>query len=270
MLGRQFVRDRHAVAGAGAYRGESIYQWDAAATRMSYRYWDSHGGVGQGTFAAVGGVLRTDDEEYRGKDGRAQRFRTVITRVGDTRYDAATDTLVDGQWRSVRTVAYTRSDPRPTTTEAARVAAVAQLRSTLGAWDVTTEFLKPGGSVARTAKGTYVFDWVIEDRVLRGESAIPELQTKAGILFFIDEAAGQIVMASVGRDGHLWVMTGPADGETRTTPDTAMPDGSTMRLRFTRFNVTPDRFESRMEVSGDGGATWRPGNHQVFVRRPAA
>lgn len=270
MLGRQFVRDRHAVAGSGDSRGEAIYQWDAATKRVSYRYWDSNGGVGQGTFAAIGGEPRTDDEEYRGKDGLVRRFRTIITRVGDTGYDAATETLADEGWRSVRTVRYTRGEPRPPTTEASRSAAVAQLRSTRGAWDVTTEFLKPDGSTARTAKGTYVFDWVVEDRVLKGESAIPELETKAGILFSIDEAAGQIVMASVGRDGHLWVMTGPADGETRTTPDTTMPNGSTMRLRFTRFNVTPDRFESRMEVSGDGGASWQPGNHQVFVRRTAA
>jgi hypothetical protein len=39
-----------------------------------------------------------------------------------------------------------------------------------------------------------------------------------------------------------------------------------MQLRFTRFNVTDDRFESRMEVSTDGGSSWRPGNHQVFKR----
>ncbi|MBP7779495.1 MAG: hypothetical protein KA371_20445 [Acidobacteria bacterium] len=53
----------------------------------------------------------------------------------------------------------------------------------------------------------------------------------------------------------------------RTTPDTVMPDGSTIRLRFTRFNVTRDRFESKVEVSPEGGRTWAPGNHQVFVRR---
>ena len=39
-----------------------------------------------------------------------------------------------------------------------------------------------------------------------------------------------------------------------------------MQLRFTRFAVTPDRFESRMEVSLDGGESWKPGNHQLFVR----
>jgi CubicO group peptidase (beta-lactamase class C family) len=45
-----------------------------------------------------------------------------------------------------------------------------------------------------------------------------------------------------------------------------MSDGSTLQLRFTRYNVEPDRFESRMESSTDGGATWTQGNHQVFVR----
>ncbi len=145
--------------------------------------------------------------------------------------------------------------------------AVAQLRDTHGDWDVTTEFLKPDGAVARTASGTYSFAWVVEDRVLRGESVVPELDQKSAILFYVDPANARIEMASVGKDGHLWVMTGPADGETRTTPDTLMPDGSTIRLRFTRFNITRNRFESRMEVSADRGDTWTPGNHQVFVRR---
>lgn len=145
--------------------------------------------------------------------------------------------------------------------------AVSQLRETHGHWDVTTEFLKPDGSVARSAAGTYSFEWVVEDRVLRGESVIPALDQRSVILFYVDPARRLLEMASVGKDGHLRVMTGPADGEVRTTPDTVLPDGSTIRLRFTRFNVARDRFESRMEVSTDGGISWRPGNHQVFVRR---
>ena len=144
---------------------------------------------------------------------------------------------------------------------------IRQLRESHGAWNVTTEFLKPDGSVAKAASGTYTFEWVIEDRVLRGVSEIPELANKSAILFYVNEGKGLIEMASVGRDGHLWVMTGPAGGETRTTPDVPMSDGSKMRLRFTRYNVTRDRFESKMEVSPDGGATWAPGNHQVFVRK---
>jgi hypothetical protein len=145
-------------------------------------------------------------------------------------------------------------------------AAVQQLRSAVGLWDVQTTQYGDDGAIARVACGTYRFDWVVPDRVLAGRSDIPDWKQASGILFYVNERRSTIEMASVGADGHLWVMTGPAGGETRATPPTPLADGSTMQLRFTRFNVTPDRFESRMEMSTDGGTSWRPGNHQVFKR----
>ena len=82
----------------------------------------------------------------------------------------------------------------------ARRRAVDQLRSTHGAWDVTTEFLDPDGAVGRSVTGTYVFEWVIEDRVLRGESSMPALKTRSALLFAFDEAAGH-------RSWRRWVPT---------------------------------------------------------------
>lgn len=143
---------------------------------------------------------------------------------------------------------------------------VDQLRHTVGRWSTTTEFLRPDGSVARSVKGTYEFEWVVPDRVVRGRSEIPDLKQTAGILFYVNEAAKTIEMVSVGADGQLWTMTGPLGGETRQTQAFKTPEGKDGRLRFTRFNVTPDRFESRMEHTEDGGKTWAPGNHQVFER----
>lgn len=145
--------------------------------------------------------------------------------------------------------------------------AVAQLRHAHGQWQVTTEFLKPDGSVDRSVEGSYRFEWVVPDRVLSGRSDLPELERTSAILFYLREASGEIEMVSVGADGRLWVMTGPAGGETRTTPPFENSAGGQSRLRFTRFNVEPDRFESRMEYSSDGGTTWLPGNHQVFTRQ---
>lgn len=150
---------------------------------------------------------------------------------------------------------------------AARVAAgIAQLRSTIGAWDVTTEFMDDSGRVARTVEGGYRFDWVVTDRVVSGRSDIPELQQTSGILFYVRDRKMEIEMVSVGADGRLWVTTGPIEGEVRTTPDVATVGGGTMRLRFTRYAVTGDRFESKMEYSLDQGTSWKPGNHQVFRR----
>ena len=144
--------------------------------------------------------------------------------------------------------------------------AVAQLRQAVGLWDVTTTQYGEDGKVAVVAAGTYRFDWIVPDRVLAGRSDIPQMKQTSGILFYVNERRSMIEMASVGADGHLWVMTGPGGGETRTTPPTPLADRGSMQLRFTRFAVAPDRFESRMEVSLDGGASWKPGNHQLFVR----
>ena len=143
---------------------------------------------------------------------------------------------------------------------------IQQLRTSVGLWDVTTDFLNDDGSVARAVEGTYRFSWVVPDRVVAGTSEIPELGQASGILFYINESARKIEMVSVGADGNLWIMAGPLGGEVRMTQEYQAAGGGTGRLRFTRFNVAADSFESRMEYTDDGGATWKPGNHQRFRR----
>jgi len=152
--------------------------------------------------------------------------------------------------------------------------AVQQLRHSVGLWHVTTTQFDDKGGVARVGSGTYRFDWVVPDRVLSGRADMAEWKQSAGMLFYVNPERSTIEMTSVGPDGQLWVMSGPAGGETRTTPPTVLPDGRKLQLRFTRFNVSANGFESRMEQSYDGGASWRPGNHQSFKRasggRPAS
>lgn len=143
---------------------------------------------------------------------------------------------------------------------------VAQLRGSIGEWNVTTEFLNPDGAVAKTVTGTYAFTWVIPDRVVSGRSEIPELQQVSAILFYVNEAKRKIEMVSVGADGNLWVMTGALGQEVRTTAEFKTAADGTGQLRFTRYNVLDDSFESKMEYTEDGGASWLPGNHQVFRR----
>lgn len=144
--------------------------------------------------------------------------------------------------------------------------AIKQLRHSHGNWSVTTKFLTEDGAVAKSVQGTYRFAWVVPDRVLSGQSEIPALKQKSGILFYVNEKKQTIEMTSVGADGNLWVMSGDAGEETRTTQPFRSADGKETQLRFTRFNVKPDSFASRMEYTTDGGQTWLPGNYQLFRR----
>jgi hypothetical protein len=145
-------------------------------------------------------------------------------------------------------------------------ASLEELRHVVGEWATTTEEIDPDGNITRTLQGTYRFDWVIPDRVLSGRSDVPELGRASAILFYVSETKDTIEMVSVAADGRLWVMTGELGGNTRYTEPYPTGDGGTGQLRFTRYNVSDDSFESKMEYSSDGGNTWTEGNHQVFRR----
>ena len=150
----------------------------------------------------------------------------------------------------------------------ALASAVQQLRQAAGLWNVTTtQYRRRRRSRPRRVRNLPL-RWIVPDRVLAGRSDIPDWGNATGILFYVNERRSTIEMASVGSDGQVWVMTGPANSETRMTPDTPLADGRKMKRRFTRSNVSADRFESRMEVSLDGGENWKPGNHQLFRRAP--
>jgi hypothetical protein len=151
-------------------------------------------------------------------------------------------------------------------TAAALEHSVEQLRTSVGVWDVSTELLNVDGSVAESTEGTYEFTWVIPDRVVSGTSVIPAKNQISAILFYVSERKGRIEMVSVGADGNLWIMTGPLGGEERITQVFKTRDGGAGQLRFTRYNVQDDSFESKMDYTEDGGKSWVPGNHQIFRR----
>lgn len=144
---------------------------------------------------------------------------------------------------------------------------VAELRNAIGHWNVTTEFLSDDGSVSRTVPAKYEFWWLVPDRLVAGRNEFPAMNQVSGILFYVREKEREIEMVAVGNDGRLWIMTGPLGGDQRMSQEFKTETGMS-RLRFTRFNVARDRFESRMEYTEDGGRTWKPGNRQVFTRAP--
>ena len=143
---------------------------------------------------------------------------------------------------------------------------VEQLRHAIGLWSATTDFLGPDGAVAKSVSGSYEYNWVIPDQVVSGRSDVPELNQTAALLLYLKPTTRQIEMVSVGADGRLWIMNGPFGSEVRVSQSFATAGGGESQLRFTRFNVQPDSFESRMEYTEDGGQSWQRGNQQRFQR----
>lgn len=143
---------------------------------------------------------------------------------------------------------------------------VAELRHAHGAWDVKTQFLKADGSVYKEVMGSYDFSWVTEDRVLMGVSKLPELAMNSAILFYINEKDSKIEMSSVGPDGKLWIMTGELGGDMRQTEPFETPKGAS-QLRFTRYNVEENSFESKMEYLSAETGKWIQGNKQFFTKQ---
>lgn len=82
-----FIRDRHLVRGeASDYRGETIYQAGPAAGTISYRYWNSLGGVSDGTLVATAAGMASPKEVHVGEDGSRVEIRSTMVREGEDRY----------------------------------------------------------------------------------------------------------------------------------------------------------------------------------------
>jgi hypothetical protein len=91
VYGGQYLRDVHAVPqGADVYRGETLYHWDAEAGVITYRYYNSLGGVSDGTMTPDGDRMLFPDETHRGQDGEERVFSTVMEITGPDGYSVVT------------------------------------------------------------------------------------------------------------------------------------------------------------------------------------
>ena len=74
---------------------------------------------------------------------------------------------------------------------------------------------------------------------------------------FYNVAEGQYYLTSVDAKGDLWVLSGGLDDYVLTSKPRPHPRGGTTMIRFTHTNIEQDSFEAVMEMSRDGGRTWR-------------
>lgn len=97
MLGH-YVRDRHIVPGDPDYAGETIFHADWETGELHFRYYNSVGGVSDGTGSASEGEVVFDEETYTGNDGATRQFRGRYSNISEDGYDSVTEELENGEW----------------------------------------------------------------------------------------------------------------------------------------------------------------------------
>lgn len=109
-IANRFLRNRHQVSGSKGvvYQGETLYGWDARDEVLRYWYFNSLGGVSEGT------VEHTEDgwmfrEQHRGSP-EDMELQTAFTRHDKDSYSVKTQKLTDGEWKPFGEIAFEACD----------------------------------------------------------------------------------------------------------------------------------------------------------------
>jgi len=108
-----FVRDRHIVPGAPDYSGETLFHYDDENEELTFRYFNSIGGVSEGTASFQSREISFEEETYIGLDGEEQFFRGRYYDLSERGYSSITEQLVHGEWIVVSQQHFTRTDGIP-------------------------------------------------------------------------------------------------------------------------------------------------------------
>jgi hypothetical protein len=107
VFGRAFIRDRHVVHGGDApYAGESLFRWDGKSDRLAFWYWNSQGGVSEGSAEHTPeGIVFP--ERYT-TDSGVVAMKAVWTRTGPDSYRVLQAEHRAGNWKTLWTMELTR------------------------------------------------------------------------------------------------------------------------------------------------------------------
>lgn len=108
IYGRKFIRNTHAVKSANGqvvYEGETVYAWDARASRIVWWYWNASGGFLEGT-ASIGsdGAITTEGQNHGGAN-QLDRTRSTM-RITPDGWTFSPSSEKDGVWETAPTRTY--------------------------------------------------------------------------------------------------------------------------------------------------------------------
>jgi hypothetical protein len=114
VFARHQLRDRHTVSGGPeAYGGETLYFWDSANRRITYRYIDATGGHSNGHVEARDGALHFPADAYVAANGQRMDFVTQWQPVDATHFHMLAQQRVGEKLNLALDLMFARTD-KPT------------------------------------------------------------------------------------------------------------------------------------------------------------
>jgi hypothetical protein len=103
----KFIRDRHVVRGGEPYGGETIYFWDAPASRIAFSYWNTEGQMMTGHVVSSVGDTLTFSTTVAGASGPTE-LRTTWLRFGSSGYRARELQRAGDSWKELFAIEMSR------------------------------------------------------------------------------------------------------------------------------------------------------------------
>lgn len=141
-----------------------------------------------------------------------------------------------------------------------------RLEYAIGEWDIVGERIRRDGSVGEVTEGGQVATWLVPGKIVQMADRDPNGGGRSWWVY--DVAAEAWTLLSIGvEQGAVWVLKGNLDEWVITSEPRMRPDGSSVIIRFTHYDIEPDSFRALQEVSRDDGETWTAVFRQTLTRR---
>lgn len=149
--------------------------------------------------------------------------------------------------------------------------ALQRLERLAGSWEADrVEFLDGAGEVTRVSRASAHNQLQMNGRVMwhRGRLEEPAIQTRAW--YYWDPADERLHMGSVSSGGRYDEFVGGWEADRLVLVSVPDPVHDGRRFRLTQSEISDTSFLETLEVSSDGGATWRVSSRQRMRRSGGA
>jgi hypothetical protein len=138
----------------------------------------------------------------------------------------------------------------------------------VGRWEIRTDVLDAHGAVVRQEHEVQQAEFAINGQIVEVRGLIDGREDFRSFLLF-NPMIGKYMLATIDRSNNHVDMTAERDAPYRfTSSPVTGPDGASRVIRRIFDTVEPDAMSCYLEVSLDGGVTWRRIYHQAWRRVP--